>query len=304
MSPGCVVKSFNPRLRMGGDQALPGCLRACKVSIHASAWEATATRSPGNIADRFNPRLRMGGDAHTAIMALAIGAFQSTPPHGRRLGITLAGGGVEGFNPRLRMGGDYVFAFTPAKEHVSIHASAWEATGAPVKSGVRQWRFNPRLRMGGDAPARRAPAPYSVSIHASAWEATPGLVGRGQASSVSIHASAWEATRGRTWRTSGRRGFNPRLRMGGDEQRRAGKRTGCVSIHASAWEATRAGPRSRGRPRFNPRLRMGGDWRSYRRATAPLRFNPRLRMGGDRNLRPGGGLERVSIHASAWEATM
>ena len=66
----------------------------------------------------------------------------------------------------------------------------------------------------------------------------------------------------RAGRTSGgaNRGFNPRLRMGGD-----------VRLPDSAVRCRR----------FNPRLRMGGDVRLPDSAVRCRRFNPRLRMGGD-----------------------
>ena len=97
--------------------------------------------------------------------------FQSTPPHGRR----------------------HVPHMQQLQVIVSIHASAWEATGrhrsrppdVPVQStpphGRRRRRctlkrcggcFNPRLRMGGDAGAAPSNVAGAVSIHASAWEAT------------------------------------------------------------------------------------------------------------------------------------
>ncbi len=43
---------------------MPACAwRRRKVSIHASAWEATAgAGSHGDLDRGFNPRLRMGGD--------------------------------------------------------------------------------------------------------------------------------------------------------------------------------------------------------------------------------------------------
>ena len=122
---------------------------------------------------------------------------------------------------------------------------------------------------------------------------------------VSIHASAWEATCSSVFPLNGLTGFNPRLRVGGDGSRR----------------------RSRGLPnRFNPRLRVGGDDGDWPLPVATESFNPRLRVGGDgpacawrtgtiwfQSTPPRGRRHprraasrwpsRVSIHASAWEAT-
>ena len=98
---------------------------------------------------------------------------------------------------------------------VSIHASAWEATGVRA-DGYHE---------------------LDVSIHASAWEATPPCRRSSRTFRVSIHASAWEATlptrfpfsstlfqstppRGRrpkqSFRLQLKTRFNPRLRVGGD----------------------------------------------------------------------------------------
>ena len=76
--------------------------------------------------------------------------------------------------------------------------------------------------------------------------------------------------------------FNPRLREGGDNHK--------PSI-------------LRRIKHFNPRLREGGD--VINTVLAPLRvyFNPRLREGGDKNVMLFSCLLRISIHASAREAT-
>ena len=77
----------------------------------------------------FNPRLRVGGDAE----------FRHEPA------------GLNGFNPRLRVGGDLASLALIPRYRVSIHASAWEATGVSLSL---------------------ATVHNKVSIHASAWEAT------------------------------------------------------------------------------------------------------------------------------------
>ena len=57
-------KNFNPRLREGGDGIQRhNRLEESKISIHASAKEATPTQIPAHRQGRdFNPRLREGGD--------------------------------------------------------------------------------------------------------------------------------------------------------------------------------------------------------------------------------------------------
>ena len=56
------------------------------------------------------------------------------------------------FNPRLREGGDKENPeYLVEQYHISIHASAKEATHPPYNRGSRFPYFNPRLREGGDS---------------------------------------------------------------------------------------------------------------------------------------------------------
>ena len=216
--PDCMFQSTPPRgrRRQGGGNGT----KIYKVSIHASAWEATCSSVfPLNGLTGFNPRLRVGGDHLGKAIGYNSGWFQSTPPRGRRRGSDAPVRSPGSFNPRLRVGGD---------------GSRRRSRGLPNRFNPRlrvggddgDWplpvateSFNPRLRVGGDGPAcawrtgtiwfqstpprgrrhpRRAASrwPSRVSIHASAWEATPlGMVlQRAFSCRVSIHASAWEAT--------------------------------------------------------------------------------------------------------------
>ena len=122
-----------------------------------------------------------------------------------------------------------------------------------------------------------------VSIHASAWEATEAIAKELAETDVSIHASAWEAT---------------------DPYGRGGQFT-WVSIHASAWEATPFHSKPPNNDKcFNPRLRVGGDTSRIVYFSFFPSFNPRLRVGGDPPLVWALLTRQVSIHASAWEATL
>ena len=123
---------FNPRSRVGSDSVqwqdgngglifqstLPRGERpwnvskvgdAFKISIHAPAWGATATRvfRPGLTALYFNPRSRVGSDSFGAASAAISATFQSTLPRGER------------HLPRVR--GQF-------GSLISIHAPAWGAT--------------------------------------------------------------------------------------------------------------------------------------------------------------------------------
>ena len=85
MSPGCLVRSFNPRTRMGCDPNFCDFYIAYYVSIRAPAWGAILSQS--NLKHKnhgFNPRTRMGCDLvhsdfhsynHVSIRAPAWGAI-------------------------------------------------------------------------------------------------------------------------------------------------------------------------------------------------------------------------------------
>ena len=104
-----VIRYFNPRSRMGSDQGMAWTHPNRPISIHAPAWGATKRGSAyAGGAGYFNPRSRMGSDysaryrwpnPRISIHAPAWGAtgcgtlgcgtlrkFQSTLPHGERLG--------------------------------------------------------------------------------------------------------------------------------------------------------------------------------------------------------------------------
>ena len=231
--------------------------------------------------------------------------FQSTPPRGRRLrnaGPQTADQGVSIHASAWEATSACRGNFQQGK--VSIHASAWEATHSRLTGWQQMRGFNPRLRVGGDF-ASSCVWFWSerVSIHASAWEATASGVVSSSEHCVSIHASAWEATfprlhllfqfpfqstpprgRRRSWQRLGfdTGGFNPRLRVGGDQPSpQAGAHT-AVSIHASAWEATTPKPWPRSTTKFQSTPPRGR--RPPAAVAAPgarFRFNPRLRVGGD-----------------------
>ena len=164
---------FNPRLREGGDHKLPAQHRAMRISIHASAKEATYLSPVHHLClPYFNPRLREGGDhrhqpRYLIYMEISIHAsakeatvsskilaltyrFQSTPPRRRRHSL---GNGVF-FND--------IFQSTPPRRR--RRAERGQAGGI--------WDFNPRLREGGDLVSEHHTVTLMISIHASAKEAT------------------------------------------------------------------------------------------------------------------------------------
>ena len=233
----------------------------------------------------FNPRTRMGRDTLLIYQNRTQTGFQSTHPHGARpcnLSISLnmsfisihapawgateyqerLKGLIKHFNPRTRMGRD-----TPS-----------------IKNGYWYIDFNPRTRMGRDyiclspfssiygisihAPAWGATSPYiyirvciHISIHAPAWGATwlRRVVSNPQ-HFISIHAPAWGATFTGDPVIKWFNYFNPRTRMGRDDQHHFRPVPGRY---------------------FNPRTRMGRDRIHPGRLAYPKYFNPRTRMGRD-----------------------
>ena len=132
-----VSWGFDPRLRVGGDDCQGYCGDSERVSIHASAWEATPHPwKPRQPRWSFDPRLRVGGDYIHPVTAGALRMFRSTPPRGRR-------------PPRrqyLRISEKFRSTPPRGRRHqakavvedvgpVSIHASAWEATVDHVAGG-------------------------------------------------------------------------------------------------------------------------------------------------------------------------
>ena len=130
-------------------------------------------------------------------------------------------------------------------------------------------------------PCRLIPQ-VNVSIHAPAWGATRTWRQENHGKEVSIHAPAWGATAQVLALESAMQGFNPRTRVGGDQEivvflrTRVGfnprTRVGCDSIRKfhflnRAFQSTH--------PRGVRQLLLVAFQRAYQR------FNPRTRVGCD-----------------------
>ena len=160
----------------------------------------------------------MGSDLPAPIYALMYLLFQSTLPHGERPMRMRMAVSFMRFNPRSHMGSDVgrlsIYPFIP---RVSTHAPAWGATVQTGRLLANQGCFNPRSRMGSD---QSIPVPdyfEEVSTHAPAWGATPLIMVNPYVKAmVSTHAPAWGATIRFRQCTRLSRGFNPRSRMGSD----------------------------------------------------------------------------------------
>ena len=208
------------------------------------------------------------------------------------------------FNPRVREGRDLLYSCC-----IHYHTS-----------------FNPRVREGRDVDSHRPDGYLCVSIHASARDATSGT----GSCTKQIRCFNPRVREGRDY-TAGNEtvlplSFNPRVREGRDIHDRAKSAdTKSVSIHASARDATHADAVRDMTPSFNPRVREGRDAMALAGITGQMSFNPRVREGRDsltassltarsafQSTRPRGTRQgtqqtetsrRVSIHASARDAT-
>ncbi|SDZ33303.1 hypothetical protein SAMN05421547_11865 [Delftia lacustris] len=319
---------FNPRARTGRDKAPYSLARTIAVSIHAPARGATGgIGGSRNARGGFNPRARTGRDRFELVVLLAqivsihapargatttrkqtgprIKRFQSTRPHGARLGI-----------PETHISG---FKFQSTRPHgarpvTALHASSRAGFNPRARTGrdascacvrAHSPSFNPRARTGRDQIQTGGRPGLGVSIHAPARGATLAAGLHVVVQVVSIHAPARGATPFASAAVSDQTCFNPRARTGRD--------MGCAPWSLIA-------------PSFNPRARTGRD-RGADQAQAredvsihaPARgatttaeaagpclwsFNPRARTGRDRGRSLGAGvMDRVSIHAPARGAT-
>ena len=168
------------------------------VSIHAPAWGAT----PAGLQERasrpgFNPRARVGRDNRGGKGIGLATPFQSTRPRGARpSGWRHARLSAVGFNPRARVGRD--------------PAGLQERASRPG--------FNPRARVGRDAAENESHGggfkfQSTRPRGARRIHALPHL----RSQIVSIHAPAWGATSIIAFWAAVRDCFNPRARVGRDQ---------------------------------------------------------------------------------------
>ena len=164
--------------------------------------------------------------------------------------------------------------------------------------------FNPRLRVGGDADDSRH------SDFGSRFQSTPPRGRRQVFRQPQGHDCRFQSTppRGRRPRSTADSlsgvSFNPRLRVGGDDDDKPSSFSGSsfnprLRVGGDLFETLEG----EGFARFNPRLRVGGDLPPLPVLRKAKSFNPRLRVGGDVFHRYVNIVLVVSIHASAWEAT-
>ena len=259
--------SFNPRVREGRDVHVWQLVGWVKVSIHASARDATLTwmapvisalfqstrlrwtrrgrRGTDAPTCGFNPRVREGRDDCLCKPHCVATGFNPRVREGRDSDAMFRCSGLGCFNPRVREGRDYRRQEGIIQQWVSIHASARDATRTALKA-FGDWVFQSTRPRGTRPDAHRSlPPAHFVSIHASARDATrPPRPPRQSKPKVSIHASARDATDLTILKSQSVICFNPRVREGRDKSVKSVFQPLRVSIHASARDAT-----SQSRPR-------------------------------------------------------
>ena len=125
----CPGNGFNPRARMGRDQASRQPHRGVEVSTHAPAWGATMPLS---------------------ISSMRFRVFQPTRPHGARPFDDAYNELALSFNPRARMGRDR-YNNTCSESRTSFNPRArMGRDNSDDRKFVREMSFNPRARMGRD----------------------------------------------------------------------------------------------------------------------------------------------------------
>ena len=168
--------SFNPRARVGRDDAMPPDPASLRM------FQSTRPRGARRIDLEEEAR-----QAYVSIHAPAWGATTVGSSAIEPTGVSIhapAWGATAG-----RCGGSAAYV-------VSIHAPAWGATLGEIdaaKDGAGFQSTRPRGARLLATPA--AEPPCLVSIHAPAWGATHLRSGFAVRMTVSIHAPAWGATR-------------------------------------------------------------------------------------------------------------
>ena len=213
---------------------------------------------------RFNPRTRVGCDEWSQTSQCRNHWFQSTHPRGVRLpvmrrrfqphhvsihapawGTTLrqtSGQRLDScFNPRTRVGCDCGCWCGPTASSRFNPRTRVGCDPMKTPSTASTWSFNPRTRVGCDMIPSLAIkiAMMFQSTHPRGVRRNRGFT-TCRTKTVSIHAPAWGATIWERPQAVRLMRFNPRTRVGcDDDYRTIPSGVSGVSIHAPAWGATR-----------------------------------------------------------------
>ena len=236
------------------------------VSIHASAWEATKLFQLAHGGHGVSIHAS-AWEATAARLAdgAEIALFQSTPPRGRRHLSTAWGQLLRCFNPRLRVGGD-VDAVEALTEAILFQSTPPRGR-RPAQLRSRPARL-PILFQSTPPRGRRLPSvPPQAALYG--FQSTPPRGRRRIAGQRRRRQHQFQST-------------PPR-----------GRRQSFRSLPVVDWWFQSTPPRGR--------RRRSKDCVSLARSS----FNPRLRVGGDVSVDSAVLQDyNVSIHASAWEATV
>ena len=228
------------------------------------------------------------------------------------------------FNPRARVGRDRTKFPAACPAVISIHAPAWGATEAVLRTpwsgkfqstrprGARRRtggvlfvcvHFNPRARVGRDAQSGHQQASIRISIHAPAWGATKLRTKATGARTISIHAPAWGATELAFIDNDEDAISIHAPAWGATAMEKTLRRIIEISIHAPAWGATSLPSRSFCHALFQSTRPRGARHDDEVKIFWRDNFNPRARVGRDHPRTIKMHERLISIHAPAWGAT-
>ena len=149
---------FNPRLRVGGDRRTASGMASRRLfqSTPPRGRRPSGPASGATDVNLFQSTPPRGRRQLLHALLFKLIRFQSTPPRGRRRFFSFRRQQRRWFQstpPRGRRRA--VYNAESRYAGVSIHASAWEATGHRRLWLALPERFNPRLRVGGDQKNHR-----------------------------------------------------------------------------------------------------------------------------------------------------
>ena len=256
--------NFNPRSRVGND-LLP---TLCYISLYhfnprSRVGNDSKSLLSGLCSMYFNPRSRVGNDKNQRDRASCTAEFQSTFPRGERRywsNDLLKGGEFQSTFPRGERLGSTGLKVTGCG--ISIHVPAWGTTDAWLQLHNNQVISIHVPAWGTTAWGKLSSKIIEISIHVPAWGTTATDAGRVQTEWIFqstfprgerqggrdpfLYVSVFQSTfpRGER-RYSGSelpqfRNFNPRSRVGNDDDFTITPIDAYISIHVPAWGTTAA----------------------------------------------------------------
>ena len=189
---------FNPRSRVGNDQAWRKWHGDENISIHVPAWGTTNVQLGVTCSlHYFNPRSRVGNDSEQQRnrrfleISIHVPAWGTTnqrqvvtltgksisihvPAWGTTKVTEQAGARTGHFNPRSRVGNDTFGAESESSKYVFQSTfPRGERLIPAINADAAQIDFNPRSRVGNDGGTKMAERRYTtISIHVPAWGTT------------------------------------------------------------------------------------------------------------------------------------